>query len=400
MSVPSSGAGPVRVAVNLLWLVPGVVGGTEGYAVRLLRALAERRAEGIDDGVDVVLAALPAFGEAYPDLVAEFHTRFAPLPRGRHVVRRVLAESSWLPGLLARWRPDVTHHLGGVIPLGCTGTSVVTVHDLQYLHFPSYFTRTKLGYLHASMGRTLRQADVICAVSGFTGRDVQQRFDVDADQIVVVNPVVSGRPAGVGPDEIGRVRQRYGLARRWLVYPAAWYPHKNHLVLIEAFAALAEQLPDVDLVLTGAAGAGQWGSASSTALLVDQAVERYDLRDRVHILGHVSGADYRALVAGAAAMAYPSTFEGYGLPVVEAMSAGVPVVAGAAAALPEVVSGGAQLLPPDDVTAWARTLTDLLTDDRASADLGRRGRERVLDLAGSGPIHAQVDAYRTAAGRA
>lgn len=393
-----TGGGRVRVAVNLLWLVPGVVGGTEGYATRLLRAFASRRACGLDDGVDLALVALPAFADAHPDLVDAFPTRLAPLPPGRHVVRRVLAESSWLPGLLRRWRPDVTHHVGGVIPLGCTGRSVVTVHDLQYLHFPQYFSRTKLGYLHASMGRTVRHADVVCAVSAFTARDVAARFGLPPEQVAVVHPVVSAEPLQTTGADLDRVRARYRLAHRWLLYPAAWYPHKNHLMLLDAYARLAARLPEVDLVLTGATGAGAWGSTSSTAALVEQAIDRHRLRDRVHVLGHVSGTDYRALVAGADGMAFPSTFEGFGLPVVEAMAAGVPVVAGDATALPEVVRDGAHLLPTDDPAAWAQTLHDLLTTPGHAAALGRRGQARVLDLAGAAPVLAQIGAYRAAAG--
>ena len=395
----TSGRDRVRVAVNLLWLVPGVVGGSEGYATRLLQAFAARRAAGIDDGIDLALVALPAFAEAHPDLVDAFPTKFAPLPAGRHVVRRVVAESSWLPGVLRGWRPDVTHHVGGVIPLGCSGPSVVTVHDLQYLHFPQYFSRSKLGYLHASMGRTVRRADVVCAVSGFTGQDVVERFGLPEEKVTVVHPVVTGDPLRTTGVDIDRVRSRYRLAHRWLLYPAAWYPHKNHLMLIEAFSLLAARLRDVDLVLTGATGAGAWGSASSTAALVDQAIDRHGLRHRVHVLGHVSGSDYRALVGGADGMALPSTFEGFGLPVVEAMSAGVPVVAGNAAAVPEVVRDGALLLPTDEPQAWAQSLYELLTDPEQAAALGRRGQARVHDLSRNTPAATQADAYRRAAGR-
>ena len=388
----------VRVAVNLLWLVPGVVGGSEGYATRLLRAFAARRAAGIDDGVDLALVALPAFADAHPDLAAAFTTKLAPLPPGRHVIQRVVAESSWLPAVLRAWKPDVTHHVGGVIPPGCRGRSVVTVHDLQYLHFPEYFSRTKLGYLRTSMGRTVQQADVVCAVSAFTGQDVADRFGLDRGRVSVVHPVVSADPPPTTGADLDRVRARYRLERRWLLYPAAWYPHKNHLMLVDAFAALTRRLPDVDLVLTGATGAGAWGSAASTADLVEQAIGRHRLRDRVHVLGHVSGSDYRALLAGAEAMVFPSTFEGFGLPVVEAMSAGVPVLAGDAAALPEVVGDAAPLLPTGSPDAWAQALHELLTDRAHATELARRGRARALELAGDTPVDAQVGAYRRAAG--
>ena len=395
----------LRVAVNLTWLVPGVVGGTETYATGLLRALARHPRE---HGVELMLVALPALAQAHPDLTAAFPTTFAPLPPGRHVVRRVALESTWLPAVLRRARPDVVHHLGGVVPPGSRaspGASVVTVHDLQYLHHPEYFSRAKRAYLHAVTVPSLRTADVVMTPSRFTGQDLVSRLGVQADRVVVVPPVLQdlAPPDGAGLDASDGLEapDSIGPGRRWVHYPAALYPHKNHLTLLAAFARLAADLPDVDLVLTGASGAGAWGSAGSVEDALRDAISRAGLQQRVRVLGHLEPARYRRVAHGAAAMAFPSRFEGYGLPVAEAMRAGVPVLAADAGALPEVVgtaTAGAMLLHPDDTAGWERALREVLTDPGVRTRLAANGRRRAAQLGGDAPLTALLQGYRRAAG--
>ncbi len=395
---------PLRVAVNLTWLVPGVVGGTETYATGLLRALARCPRE--RHGVELMLVALPALAQAHPDLTAAFPTTFAPLPPGRHVVRRVALESTWLPAVLQRARPDVVHHLGGVVPPGsraAPGASVVTVHDLQYLHHPEYFSRAKRAYLHAVTVPSLRAADVVMTPSRFTGQDLVSRLGVQADRVVVVPPVLQdlAPPDGPGPDAHDAMGAM-GDGRRWVHYPAALYPHKNHLTLLAAFAQLAADLPDVDLVLTGASGAGAWGSAGSVEVALRDAISRAGLQQRVRVLGHLERARYQRVAHGAAAMAFPSRFEGYGLPVAEAMRAGVPVLAADAGALPEVVGSapaGAMLLHPDDTAGWERALREVLTDAGVRTRLAADGRRRAAQLGGEAPLTALLQGYRRAAAR-
>lgn len=375
----------VRVGVNLLWLVPGVVGGSEGYAVGLLSELVKR------DDVEISAYALPSFAVRYPELAAAAHTVIAPLPGGRHVVRRVLIENSWLPRQFREQRVDVTHHLGGLLPR-CPAPAVVTLHDLQYLAYPEYFSAPKRRYLQLSQGRSLHRAAFVAAISDFTRDDAIRAFHLDPAKVVVVPPVVT--PMHI-PDDAARLRADLGVTGDFVLYPAAAYPHKNHETLLRAFASAAAGR-DVSLVLTGATGAGAWGSAHSTAARVSQLAAELGVADRVRPLGHVSSDQLAALYSGATALAFPSRFEGFGLPVAEAMSAGCPVIAANAAALPALVGDGGVLVNPDDVEGWARELARVIDDHVVREKLADAGRARFAELAAADTVDRLVDVYRKA----
>jgi alpha-1,3-rhamnosyl/mannosyltransferase len=390
-----SASARLRIAVNLLWLVPGVVGGTETYATGLLRGLAERGAER-----DIALFTLPSFAAAHPDLAAAFRTVVAPLPPGRRVIRRVTLESTWLPQQLRELRPAVVHHLGGVVPFGGPGPVALTVHDLQYRHFPAYFSRVKRVYLTTMTRRSVRAAAVVMTPSAFTRDDLLARGLGTAGRLRVVPPRLHP-PVSVRAQDRDRVRGLLGLEGPFVLYPAAPYPHKNHRVLLDAFARLVSRRPDVHLVLPGAAGAGAWGSAASTLASLRGFVAEQGLGAWVHWPGFLPRADLDALLAEAAVLAFPSRFEGYGLPVVEAMLAGTPVLAAEATALPEVLgrgaSAGGRLLPPDDVAAWAEALEMVLTDSAEASRLSAAGRARAALLRAADPIDELLDAWDFAA---
>jgi alpha-1,3-rhamnosyl/mannosyltransferase len=375
-----------RVGVNLLWLVPGVVGGSEGYAVNLLSKLVER------DDVEVSAFALPSFASTYPDLAAAAHTVVAPLPGGRHVVRRVMVENAWLPRQISEQRLDVAHHLGGLLPR-CPVPAVVTLHDLQYLAYPEYFSAAKRRYLRLSQGSSLRRAAFVAAISEFTRDDAIRAFDLDPAKVVVVPPVVT--PMRV-PDDAARVRAELGLTRDFVLYPAAAYPHKNHETLLRAFAQVVDDGRDVDLVLTGATGAGAWGSAHSTVPRITALAAQLGVGDRVRTLGYVPAAQLAALYAEAVALAFPSRFEGFGLPVAEAMSVGCPVIAADATALPALVAGGGVLVDPDDVDGWAREIARVTDDPVVREKLSQAGRARFAELAAADSVERLVDVYRKA----
>jgi alpha-1,3-rhamnosyl/mannosyltransferase len=376
----------LRVGINLLWLVPGVVGGSEGYAVNLLSKLVER------DDIEVSAFALPSFASAYPELAAAAHSVIAPLPGGRHVLRRVMVENAWLPRQFVEQRLDVAHHLGGLLPR-CPVPAVVTLHDLQYRAYPEYFSAAKRRYLSFSQGRSLRRAAVVAAISEYTRGDAIRAFDLDPAKVVVIPPVVA--PVQV-PDDAARLRADLGLTRDFVLYPAAAYPHKNHETLLRAFARVADGR-DVDLVLTGATGAGAWGSAHSTAPVITALTSELGLGDRVRALGYVSAAQLAALYAGALALVFPSRFEGFGLPVAEAMSVGCPVIVAKATALPALVGDGGVLVGADDADGWAREIARVIDDPVVRERLAAAGRARFAESAGADSVERLVDVYRKAA---
>jgi glycosyltransferase involved in cell wall biosynthesis len=371
----------MRVGCNLLWLLPGVVGGSETATVGLLRQLAAER----PDDIELSLYALDAFGEAYPDLTRAFPTRLVPLT-GRLRPLRVAAENTWLPRRV-RNEVDLVHHMGGVVPLVGAIAGVMTLHDLQPFDMPDNFSVAKRVFLQRSIPRSVRQAARVLTPSEFVRRGVIDRFGVPPDRVRVV-------PWGVEPPttdvSVGEVQARYGLPRRWFVFPSFTWRHKNHELLVRAFAQVAAREHDVVLVLTG-------GRGDAEQPLAEQIV-RTGLRGRVRRTGLIPRADVLAIVRGAVALAFPSRYEGFGLPVVEAMRVGTPVLAADAAALPEVVGGAGRLVPAADPDAWTAAMTEMLTDGDERQRLAEAGHARATGFTWDAAAARTLAAYREAAG--
>jgi alpha-1,3-rhamnosyl/mannosyltransferase len=358
--------GATQVGFNLLWLVPGVVGGTEEATVELLTALAEDHPTDLEHR----LYALESFAATHPRVAGRYPTRLLPL-RGRLKPLRIVAEGTWLANVARRDGVELVHHLGGTLPPRSSLPAVVTLHDLQPFDLPENFHPTKRAYLHRAVPRTVRKARFVHVHSEFVRNGVIERFGVDPDRVVVVPAGVqplSSRLEEVTPEDL---RGRYGLPERWFIYPAITYPHKNHVTLLRAFAGVAAKEPDVTLVLTG--------RSERAAPAVAQELARLGIEDRVLRTGRIPRGDLLGLVSGAVALTFPSRYEGFGLPVLEAMALGTPVMAADSTALPEVVGPAGRLLPPDDAEAW----TDAMLESLSGSDRERwadAGRARAAEL--------------------
>jgi alpha-1,3-rhamnosyl/mannosyltransferase len=369
-----------KVGINLLWLVPGVVGGSETYTTRLLHGLVERSSE-----LDYTLFALPEFADAHPELAKSFKITFAPVS-GHWKSFRVAGENSWLAAQCRRRHIDLIHHAGGTVPVVRVARSVLTVHDLQYLYYPEYFTKAKLGYLKTMVPRSAEAARLVLTPSEYTRRTVIERLNIDPSIVVVVPHGISPRP----PQAASDVRARYGIKGRFFLYPAITYPHKNHLVLIEAFARVLEHYPDTMLVLTGAKG--------SMEVRIAKEVTKLKIRDKVLRLGYIPSVDLDALYTEAVAMTFPSRFEGFGAPVLEAMARRCPVIASDASALPEVVQDAGYLVSPDNSDQWAQAMTYLLTEDVSRKELAESGLKRATEFTWGRAADVLEDSYRHALG--
>jgi alpha-1,3-rhamnosyl/mannosyltransferase len=373
----------VKVGVNLLWLVPGRVGGSEEYAVRLLDHVAT---SGAAAGIDVTVFASRATLDAHGSLRERFRAVVAPERGGK--AGRALVESSWLAAESRRHRLDLVHHLGGTIPPLRGAPAVVTIHDLQPLHRPEAFGAVKRRWLGVMVPLAVRRARLVVAVSRFTADDLIDRLGVPPARIRVVRHGIDLPAEPVPAAELARVRERYRLGRRWITYPAATWRHKNHLTLVRAFGPLAAADDDLTLVLTGRAAEGEDD--------LRHEIERLGLGERVRRTERIPRADVDALIAGAAAVALPSTFEGFGAPAAEAMALGAPLVAADATALPEVTGDAALLLDPLDVGAWTKALRTLLDEPDTAARLVARGRERAAALGWDEPVRALVETWHDA----
>lgn len=373
----------LRVGLNLLWLVPGEVGGSETWVTGLLSQLAAHPVS----GVDVVAFATPALLDAHPWLAA-FDVVRAPAAVGPSRPLRVAAESTWLAAAARRRRVDLLHHLGGTIPPVRATPALLTIHDLQPLHFPEHFSAPKRAYLRARLGPSARRARLVTAVSEFTRADVVDRLAVAPEHVALTPPAVDPDPqAAPGGDDDLRAALR--LDRPWFVYPAITYAHKDHATVVRALA----DVPGALLVLTGGAGPEEHALA--------ELAERAGVADRVRRTGRVPFDVLDRLYRGAVACTFPSRFEAVGLPVLEAMARGCPVLAADATALPHVVGAAGELVAPGDPDAWAAAMRRQLADlgSARRAELVALGRERVRAWAPAASVARLVEAWEAAAGR-
>lgn len=371
-----------EVWVNLLWLAPGRVGGSEEATLASLRALHELGS----DGIGLRLAASEALVAAHPDLAERFPVEAWPGWAGSRPLR-IAAESTWLA---ARTRgAALVHHAGGTLPPARTAPAVLTLHDLQPLERRGTHGRVKRAYLGLAVPRSIDAARVVVVPSEFVRDRVLARFGTEPGKVRVVHHGVAV-PAPRPVEALEALRRVHRLDAPIVLYPAITYPHKNHAVLVEAFATAVRQGSDALLVLTGGPGAAEGALTAQVAAL--------GIGDRVRRLGRVPADDLHGLYQLASVVAVPSRYEGFGLPAVEAMAHGRALVAARAAALPEVTAGAAVLVDPDDVGGWAHALAHLLSDaperDRRAAE----GRARAAGLSWEANARGLRAAYRQALG--
>ena len=360
----------VDVAVNLLWCVPGDVGGSEEYLVRQLLGLTE-----VATHWRPVLFAPDGFAAAHPDLAAACEIREAAID-GASRPRRIAAEATWLRRQLRD--AVLRHHGGGTAPAGAERPYLLTIHDLQYRTFPEHFSRLKRVYLDRTMPRAAGGAAAVAVPTEFVRTTVVDAYGLDPQRVVVV-------PHGFEPALLTDVtpadelRARYALdGGPVLVYPAVTNTHKNHSFLLDLMRERWTD-PDLRLVLIGGEGSAEPTVSACTDL-------------RVCRLGRVPPADRNGLVAMADALVFPSRYEGFGAPLIEAMALGTPILAADTACIPEVV-GEAGVVVPLDADAWD---DGLATARRRRDELVAAGHRRVEQFTAARSGAALDVAYRTA----
>jgi glycosyltransferase involved in cell wall biosynthesis len=366
----------LRVGVNLLWCRPGRVGGTEEYLARQLLGLAAVAPE-----VTARLLVPPGFAAAHPELSERFEIVTASTAT-RYRPGRLLAETLAVPAMIAD--ADVVHHAGGTLPVWRSGIpTLLTVHDAQYLTYPHYFSRPRRTYLRRRLPPSVSRASAIAVPSRFVGTTLVDAFGADRARVTVVPHGYDAPPPDSLP-EAEELRARYRLGRRRvIVYPAITHPHKGHRLLVEL---LAGPWADPDLVLVLLGGPGAAHEAVSTAIGARRVGER------VVRPGRVPPADRDGLIALAEALVFPSEYEGFGAPVLEAMALGTPVICSDRAALPEIAGDAAVVLPPS-IEAWADALALVAT---TRDDLVERGRRRAMKFTVAASGLALAAAYRLA----
>jgi glycosyltransferase involved in cell wall biosynthesis len=367
----------MRIGFNLLFVAPGKVGSSEILLSNLALAVA-------NIGHEVVLFALKGFTKAHPEIEGYAKVVEVPWSSAKSQPLRIAAENSWLPVELNRRKIEVIHNGVGTSPFIKVRPTVVTIHDIQYRHYPENFGTLRRTWLQTNIPYTLRRSEVTTVPSQFVKSDILRFFDAGDSRIVVV-PFGSENLFGPNPTGADAVRTRYRLERPFFFFPSRTYVHKNHRFLIEAYVPLAG---DADLVLTGP----RWFRDREVAAFVRQKT----LVGRVRHLGLVPRPDLAGLYEAALALVYPSRFEGFGAPVLEAMSSGCAAISSNAAALPEVVGDAGILLDPDDRQSWTEAMEKLVSDKKLRSQLAERGRRRTQDFSWQRSASLQIAAYEKA----
>ncbi len=317
------------VGISLLTLVPGELGGSETYVRELLRSLG--RVGQLEYRV-LLPPSAPGAAGGLPSEIAEEYRLARSIPERLVAMADAAARPRRLRARLAD--AGVVHYPLTIRLPSVDRPSVVTLHDLQHLDLPSMFPRGERLFRRVAWHRSVRSAARVIVISDFVRQRAVEKLGIDAQRVRVV-------PLG-----IDHARLRPGDVERepFLLYPARRWPHKNHARLFDAFALLRRTRPELRLVLTGGGVAGD------------------PLPAGVEARGYVRPEEVAELMQRAAALVFPSLYEGFGLPPLEAMACGCPVACSNAAALPETVGGAARLFDPTDPRAIAEACIEVLDD--------------------------------------
>jgi glycosyltransferase involved in cell wall biosynthesis len=372
----------VHVGLNLIFLVPDETGGMEVYARELIPALLEQAEPGtrFTAFVNREAAARPG---PWGDLLASVTV---PV-NARNRVEWVLGEQLLLPRLAAHAGVDLVHSLASTAPLRGRFARVVTVHDLIYARFPEAHAGIRDLGMRMLVPAAARRADRVIADSQSTRADLLALLGLDAERIDVVALGLGSRALEQSLSE-RETRERFALGeRRVLLTLSAKRPHKNLTVLIDALAELEFERRPV-LVLPG------YPTAHEQELR-ERARSRGVEQD-VRFPGWVAAAEVEGLWRVASAFVFPSLYEGFGLPVLEAMARGVPVACSNASSLPEVAGEAALLFDPSSTAQIAQALQRLLGDGELRERLSTAGRERAAQFTWARSAQGTLASYEAA----
>jgi glycosyltransferase involved in cell wall biosynthesis len=354
--------------------------GTEHYTFELLAALAQLDRQ---NRYTLYCNQPPA---VLPPLGPNFSLRNIPFPR--------LWTHARLSAELALRAPDVLFVPAHVLPVGVRlrrrMRTVVTIHDMGYMRFPESHTRSQRRYLRLSTRWSARAASQLIAISNTTRDDLMRYAGVPPEKISVVYHGVSPRFRPVeDQDLIAATQAKYGIRPPYFLYVGTIQPRKNLARLLEAFASASRgwglgtddsdpdprsPIPNPQLVIAGKHGWLTGEIERQSTLLFGPG------SPAVRFTGYIADADLPALLSGALAFVFPSLYEGFGMPILEAMACGTPVLTSATSALPEIAGDAALLIDPEDTAAIADGLARLASDAILRADLRARGLARAAEF--------------------
>ncbi|MEM8963953.1 MAG: glycosyltransferase family 1 protein [Acidobacteriota bacterium] len=301
-----------------------------------------------------------------------------------------IREQVTLSWTLFRAKVDLYHSTHYVLPSLLPCPAVVTIHDIIHLLYPEFLpNRVAYFYAEQMLRRAVTKSERIIAVSRNTRKDLMSYFDVDGEDIeVVYNGIDDTFLEPVSDDDLDRWLQNLGLERPYLLFVGNPKPHKNLDNVVKALARAREKsdFPHRLVCVGGRDEALEWK--------IRQRAEQEGIADRLVLLGHVAQEALPAIYRGASLFLYPTLYEGFGLPVVEAMASGVPVITSNGSALKEIAAGYAHLVNPLDVDGLARAIVQCLNDKEHTASLAKLGLRRSQDFRWPKAAEQTLEIYR------
>ena len=372
----------LRIAIDAHSVGTGLAG-NESYITNLIEALAEVDTRNRYTLYVTKQQAVERFKNRWPNVQVRLTLPHTPL------VRIPLTLSAEL-----RRRPVDLLHVQYTAPPLPPCPVVATIHDLSFEHLPETFKRRSRAQLRLTVRRTARAAAHILAPSEHTRRDIIETYGIKPERVSVAPLAAPARFAPVDDErELRRVRERYKISGEDILSVGSIQPRKNLTRLIHAYSALRRARPQAKLPQLALVGKRAW--------LYDKtlrAIEEHGIGDLTVLTGYVAEADLPALYTGALSFIYPSYFEGFGLPPLEAMQCGAPVIAGNRTSLPEVVGDAGLLVDPFDVEALKQAMARMIDDSDLRATLRAKGLERARQFTWHETARLTLRAYEQAVG--
>jgi len=367
----------VRIGIDAGYLLPPHKSGVEMYTLNLVRALLRLEER----------PRLYLYG-AGPRPGPDTEGLWTAAARTRLSSRTRLWLRLRMPALMALDRVAVAHFPGGILPRVLPAPAVVTFYDLAALRYPGLYDPRELSYYDSLVPQAAHRASAVIAISERTKADAVTAFGLDQDKVIVT-------PLGVDPgfrpvpDAARSVRDKYGVGPGYILGSVgSGHPRKNLKAVVAAFELMPEA--GVQLVIVGSVQRDQEARAL---------IEASPRRERIHVLGYIPETDLPAIYSAAGALCFPSLFEGFGLPVLEAMACGTPVVCSDAGALGEVAGDAAMVVEAENRPRIADALECVLTDERVRSDLTQRGLARAGQYTWDRTARLTLGAYEKACGR-
>ena len=360
------------------------LGGNESYATNLIEALAEIDQTNLYTLYVTKAAAIERFADRWPNFTVKQTLPHTPLVRIPLTLSREL-----------RRNPVDVLHVQYTAPPFAPCPIVTTIHDLAFEHLPETFHRRSWMQLRLTVRRTARRAAHIITVSDYSRQDISRTYRIPPESISVTPEAAPRHLLPVTNEtELRRIRESYGIQPDYILSLCSIQPRKNLVRLIEAYSCLRGVHPKVKLPQLVLAGKRGWRDSETF-----RAAEQNARGNDILFTGYVPEGDLAGLYSGALCFVYPSYFEGFGLPVVEAMQCGVPVIAGNRTSLPEVVGEAGLLFDPFDTQDLVKGLARVIEDSEFRAALRAKGLQQARHFNWRKTAQLTLDVYQSVAKR-